>query len=57
MGEKQKATFLILKERLTIEPILAVPDLFKPFDADCDACGERIGAALHQNDHLMAYES
>ena len=31
-GESQRSTFLTLKEKLTTEPILVVPDLYKSFE-------------------------
>ena len=56
-GDAQKTAFITSKQKLTIEPILIVPDLYKSFDVDCDACGDCIGAALHQEGHVVAYES
>ena len=38
-------------------PVLVVPDLYKPFVVECDACGESIGAVLQQDGHVVAYES
>ena len=38
-------------------PILVVPDLYKPFVVECDACGDSIGAVLQQDGHVAAYES
>ena len=34
-----------------------VPDLYKPFVVECDACGDSIGAELQQDGHVVAYES
>ena len=56
-GESQRTTFLTLKEKLTTEPILVVPDLYKSFEVHCDACGDCIGVALHQDRHVVTYES
>ena len=56
-GERQKTAFLTLKEKLTTESILVVLDLYKSFEVHCDACEECIGAALHQDGHVVAYES
>ena len=38
-GESQKSAFRTLKEKLTTEPILVVPNLYKSFEVHCDACG------------------
>ena len=45
-GDSQKAAFSSLKEKLTTGPILVVPDLYKPFVVECDACEDSIGAGL-----------
>ena len=37
--------------------MLVVPDLYNPFEVHCDACGDCIGAAIHQDEHVVAYES
>ena len=36
---------------------LLFPDLSKPFDVQCDASGECVGAVLNQEGHAIAYES
>ena len=46
-----------LKEKLMSEPVLVLPDLTKPFEIECDACGECLGAVLLQEGHAIAYES
>jgi hypothetical protein len=48
-------TFLTLKKLLTTAPILAQPDIEKPFDVYCDASGTDIGGVLMQNGHAIAY--
>ena len=61
MGKKdidnQKETFSDLKEKLMTGPILVVPDSYKPFVVECDACGDSIGAMLQKDGHVVAYES
>ncbi|MCO5582337.1 hypothetical protein L7F22_036231 [Adiantum nelumboides] len=56
-GERQQQVFKLLKEKLTTEPILILPDLRKSFQVQCDACGSSIGAVLMQDGHVIAYES
>jgi hypothetical protein len=48
-------TFLTLKKLLTTTPILAQPDIEKPFDVYCDASGMGIGGLLMQDDRSIAY--
>ena len=54
---KEKQAFHHLKEKLSSQPVLILPDLRKPFVVQCDACGHSIGAALMHDDHVVAYES
>ncbi|MCO5580994.1 hypothetical protein L7F22_034870 [Adiantum nelumboides] len=56
-GERQQQAFKLLKEKLTTEPVLILPDLRKSFQVQCDACGSNIGAVLMQDGHVIAYES
>ncbi|MCO5587389.1 hypothetical protein L7F22_041338 [Adiantum nelumboides] len=46
-----------LKQKLTSQPVLVLPDLSKPFEVQCDACGDSLGAVLLQEGHAIAYES
>ena len=55
-SSKRKA-FHHLKEKLSSEPVLILPDLRKAFVVQCDACGHSIGAVLMQEGHEVAYES
>jgi hypothetical protein len=50
-------TFLTLKKLLTTAPVLAQPDIEKPFDVYCDASGMGIGGVLMQDDCAIAYAS
>jgi hypothetical protein len=49
--------FLTLKKLLTIAPVLAQPDIEKPFDVYYDASGTGIGRVLIQDDRAIAYAS
>jgi hypothetical protein len=40
--------FLTLKKLLTTSLVLAQPDIAKPFDVYCDACGTGLGCVLMQ---------
>jgi hypothetical protein len=54
--------FVCLKERLCQAPILAYPDITRPFILDCDASNEGLGSVLSQKDgegveHPVAYHA
>jgi hypothetical protein len=49
--------FLTLKKLLTTAPVLAQPDIEKPFDVYCDAYDMGIGGVLMQDGHAIAYAS
>lgn len=48
--------FETLKEKLTREPVLALPDFGKPFEVQSDASDYTAGGVLMQG-HPMAYKS
>jgi hypothetical protein len=50
-------TFLTLKKILTTAPVLALPDIEKPFDVYCDASGTGIVGVLIQDGRAIAYAS
>ncbi|WP_447383731.1 ribonuclease H family protein, partial [Streptococcus pseudopneumoniae] len=54
---KEQKDFDTLKQKLTSQPVLKLPDLSKPFEVQCDACGECLGAFLLQEGHAITYES
>jgi hypothetical protein len=49
--------FLTLKKLLTTTPVLAQPDIEKPFDVYCDASGMGIGGVLMQDGRIITYAS
>jgi hypothetical protein len=49
--------FLTLKKVLTTAPVLAQPDIEKPFDVYCDASDTGIGGVLMQEGRAIAYAS
>ena len=55
--ESQQKAFIELKDRLYTSPVLALPDLQKPFEVETDASDYAIGAVLTQHGHPVAYHS
>jgi ribonuclease HI len=47
----------VLRNHLTTTPVLAQPDVSKPFDIYCDASGTGLGCVLMQNNRVIAYAS
>jgi hypothetical protein len=46
-----------LRDHLTTAPVLAQPDVSKPFDIYCDASGTGLGCVLMQDNRVIAYAS
>ncbi|GKD78623.1 reverse transcriptase domain-containing protein [Tanacetum coccineum] len=53
-GDKQEATFQLLKEKLCSAPILALPDGADKFIVYCDASHKGLGVVLMQNEKTEA---
>jgi hypothetical protein len=54
---RREASFQELKKRLTMAPILTMPEMEKPFSIHCDASGQGLGCVLMQDGHVVAYAS
>jgi hypothetical protein len=50
-------SFKHLKRLLTTSPVLARPDITKPFDIYCDASGMGLGFVLMQEGRVISYSS
>jgi hypothetical protein len=49
--------FQTLKKLLTTSPVLAQPDIAKPYDVYCDASGIGLGCVLLQEGRVISYSS
>ncbi|GKE52460.1 putative reverse transcriptase domain-containing protein [Tanacetum coccineum] len=56
-GDKQEATFQLLKQKLCNAPILALPGGAENFIVYCDASHKALGAVLMQNEKVISYAS
>ncbi|MCO5606129.1 hypothetical protein L7F22_060316 [Adiantum nelumboides] len=55
--KRKQEAFDKLKQKLISQSVLVLSDLSKPFEVQCDACGDCLGAVLLQEGHAIAYES
>jgi hypothetical protein len=55
--EECETTFRTLRMLLTTAPVLAQPDIEKPFDVFCDTSGIGLGYVLMQEGKVIAYAS
>ncbi|GJS57782.1 putative reverse transcriptase domain-containing protein [Tanacetum coccineum] len=56
-GEEQEAAFQLLKQKLCVAPILALPEGSDDFVVYCDASIKGLGAVLMQRMKVIAYAS
>nr|GFB47985.1 putative reverse transcriptase domain-containing protein [Tanacetum cinerariifolium] len=56
-GDKQEATFQLLKQMLCSAPILALPEGSEDFIIYCDASNKGLGAVLMQREKVISYVS
>ena len=56
-SEECEVAFTTLRHLLTTAPVLAQPDIEKPFDVFCDASGTGLGCVLMQEGRVIAYAS
>jgi hypothetical protein len=56
-SEDCEEAFCTLKKLLTIAPVLAQPDIEKPFDVYYDVSGMGIGSVLMQDGRVITYTS
>ena len=55
--EEDKKRFRILKEKITEQPIMVLPDFERTFQVRCDASGVAIGVVLIQDNRPIEYFS
>jgi ribonuclease HI len=56
-SQECEEVFLTLKKLFTTAPVLAQPDIEKPFDVYCDASGTGIEGILIHDGHVIVYAS
>ncbi|GJV26443.1 putative reverse transcriptase domain-containing protein [Tanacetum coccineum] len=56
-GDKQEATFQLIKQKLCSAPILALPEGSKDFIVYCDASIKGLGVVLMQREKVIVYAS
>nr|GEZ87107.1 hypothetical protein [Tanacetum cinerariifolium] len=56
-GDKQEASFQLLKQKLCSAPILALPEGAENFIVYCDASHKGLGVVLMENEKVIAYAS
>jgi hypothetical protein len=54
---RRESSFQELNKRLTMAPVLTMPDMKRQFSIYCDASGQGLGCVLMQDNHVVAYAS
>ncbi|WVZ75903.1 hypothetical protein U9M48_023922 [Paspalum notatum var. saurae] len=57
LTQKNAKSIWNVEELLTLAPVLAQPDITKPFDVYCDASSSGLGCVLMQKKRVIAYAS
>lgn len=57
IGDEEETSFVLLKEKLSNAPMLALPNFDKLFEVECNAFGKGIEDVLSQEEQPIEYMS